>query len=76
MKAVIDRFEGEYAILLCGDEEIKVEAPRQLLPAGSTEGSWLKVSFELDPAETIAREKKINLLLEKLKNKNRKSNDN
>ena len=67
MKAVIDRFEEEYAVMLFGDEEIKVEVPRKLLP----EGSWLKVSFELDPEETMACKEKINSLLEKLKNKNR-----
>ncbi len=71
MKAVIDRFEGEYAILLFGDGEIKVEVPQKLLPEGSTEGSWLKVSFELDPEETMERKEKINSLLEKLKNKSR-----
>lgn len=76
MKAVIDRFEGEYAVMLFGDEEIKVEVPRKLLPEGSTEGSWLKVSFELDPEETMARKEKINSLLEKLVNKNRMPEDN
>jgi hypothetical protein len=76
MKAVIDRFEGEYAVMLFGDEEIKVEVPRKLLPEGSTEGSWLKVSFELDPKETMARKEKINSLLEKLINKNRMPEDN
>ena len=49
MKAVIDRFEGDHAVVLFGDEEIKVDIPRQLLPTGVKEGSWLKVSFELDP---------------------------
>ncbi len=49
MKAVIDRFEGDHAIVLFGDEETKVDIPRQLLPLGVKEGDWLNVSFELDP---------------------------
>ncbi|NLL58351.1 MAG: DUF3006 domain-containing protein [Firmicutes bacterium] len=47
MKAVIDRFEGDYAVVLFGDQ--KVDIPRQLLPKSAKEDSWLKVSFELDP---------------------------
>lgn len=49
MKAGIDHFKGNLAVLLIGDEEIKVVIPRKLLPKGVKEGSWLKVSFELDP---------------------------
>ncbi len=70
MKAVIDRFEGDLAVILIGEEEIKVNIPRQLLPAGAREGSWLKISFELDPEGTQKQETKIKGLLEKLKNKN------
>lgn len=70
MKAVIDRFEGDYAVVLFGEEEIKVDIPRVLLPAEAKEGSWLKVSFKLDEEETKKREERIKGLLEKLKNKN------
>ncbi|MFY9542033.1 MAG: DUF3006 family protein, partial [Dethiobacteria bacterium] len=31
MKAVIDRFEGDFAVVLFGDEEIKLNIPRKLL---------------------------------------------
>ena len=72
MKAVIDRFEGDIAVVLFGDEEIRVDIPRQLLPAGAREGSWLKVSFELDPEGAKKQEEKIRGLLEKLKSKNTK----
>ena len=37
MKAVIDRFEGNYAVLLFGTKEIKVDFPRELLPAAVKE---------------------------------------
>lgn len=69
MKAVIDRFEGDFAVMLFGDKEIKVEVPRQLLPENAREGSWINVSFELDDEGTNEQEKKIQGLLEKLKKK-------
>ena len=59
MKAVIDRFEGDYAVLLFGDGDLKAEIPRVLLPEGATEGSWLKVSFELDEEETLRRKERL-----------------
>ena len=69
MKAVIDRFEGDYAVVLFGDEEIIVDVPKKLLPEGSKEGSWLKMNFELDIEETKARKDRIQSKLEKLKKK-------
>lgn len=71
MHAVIDRFEGDLAVILVGDEEIKVNIPKKLLPKGAKEGSWLKVSFELDPDATKKQEEKVSALLQKLRNKNR-----
>ena len=71
MKAVIDRFEGDFAVVLVGEEEIKMDIPRQLLPPGAREGSWLKIGLELDPKGTKKQEEKISGLLEKLKNKNK-----
>lgn len=71
MKAVIDRFEEDYAVVLIGDKEIKVDIPRVLLPPGAREGSWLNVSFELNSDGTKKQEEKIKGLLEKLKNKGR-----
>ncbi len=72
MKAVIDRFEGDYAVVLFGDEEFKVDILRKLLPEGAKEGSWLNVSFELDSEGTQKQEQKIKDLLDKLKNKSGK----
>lgn len=71
MKAVIDRFEGEYAVVLIGDEEIKLDVPINLLPEGCREGGWLKMRFELDPEGTRSQEEKIVGLLDKLKKKNK-----
>lgn len=71
MKAVVDRIENDIAVLLIGDNEYKADIPLELLPEGTHEGSWLTVSFELDPAGEAQQREKITNLLEKLKNKNK-----
>ena len=74
MKAVVDRIENQTAVLLFGDEEIKVDMPLKLLPAGTREGSLLQVDFTLDRKGEAAQREKISNLLDKLKNKNRQDN--
>lgn len=69
MKAVIDKFEGNLGVVLFGDDEVKVNIPKKLLPKGAKEGSWLKVSIDIDKAGTKKQEEKIKGMLEKLKNK-------
>jgi len=71
LKAVIDRFEGDKAMVLFGDDEVKADIPRALLPADAKEGSWLKVTFEIDYDTTRERKERISGLLDKLKNKNK-----
>jgi hypothetical protein len=70
MKAVIDRFEGDCAVILFGEEERQVCIPKKYLPEAAGEGSLLEVSFELDPEGGNKQEEKVKNLLEKLKNKN------
>ena len=69
MKAVIDRFEGDFAVLLLGNEEIKVDFPKKHLPKGSREGSWLTIGIALDPEGEKQQREKITKLIDKLKNK-------
>ena len=69
MKAVVDRIEGEMAVLLLGDNEVKIEVALAELPIGTKEGSWLKVGFELDPEGEKRQKDKIGGLLGKLMNK-------
>jgi len=71
MKAVIDRFEGTYAVVLAGEEEIQLNIPRQELPAGAEEGSWLTMQFELDRTGEQQQRQKIQSLLDKVKHKHR-----
>ncbi len=69
LKAVIDRFEGEYAVVLFGEDEIKVDIPKILLPEGAKEGSWLNINFELDIEGEMKQRERIESKLEKLKRK-------
>jgi hypothetical protein len=45
MKAVIDRFEGEFAILIVGDDERHLNVSRKLLPEEAKEGHWLQLEI-------------------------------
>jgi hypothetical protein len=66
-KAVIDRFEGQYAILLVGKPNRQIDVLKKFLPAGAKEGTWLKIdvsddglkSVEIDNKETSAAQKRI-----------------
>lgn len=60
MKGIIDRFEGEYAVVECGDGKIK-NIKRSTIPAEAGEGDVLVLgdSISIDYAETKKRKEKI-----------------
>lgn len=74
-KAVIDRFEGKFAVLFVGEENRKVDIPRSQLPAGVEEGMWLRVELdggrlvraEIDPEETARMRERIAARLARLR---------
>lgn len=56
MRAVIDRFEGDKAVILYGeDEEYKMVFPRKYLPQNVDEGAILHITIEYDEAATASR---------------------
>jgi hypothetical protein len=70
MKAVIDRFERELAVLLLGDKgESKLNFPLSLLPAGCREGDILNISIERDVVGTDQAKERVTDRMEKLKKK-------
>lgn len=74
MKAVIDRFEGDYAVLLVGDAEERRDVPRHQLPAGAKEGSWLIVHadrYELDSEGEKQQREKIKAQLKRLRERSK-----
>ena len=70
--AVVDRIEGEMAVLLVGPSELRVDFPVSLLPP-IHEGAVLKLSIEVDEDEEQSRRQKAQSLLGKLLSKNNNS---
>lgn len=52
MKAVIDRFEKNKAVLLVGEDEIPVVFPKKYLPSHVGEGDYLMVEIFYDEEAT------------------------
>jgi hypothetical protein len=53
-KAVIDRFEGDKAVLLVVEEQDRLVVLKSFLPKGAKEGDWLKVDVEDDRVLSVA----------------------
>lgn len=74
-QAVIDRFEGAYAVLLVGADQQPIDVPRQDLPPNARPGDWLRitrdrgavVTAQLDSATTEAVRQRIQAKLERLR---------
>ena len=74
-KAVIDRFEGDFAILFVKENNQRLDVPRKSLPSNATEGSWLEVEVKdgkivqaaLDEQETEETRARIAAKFERLK---------
>lgn len=65
--AVIDRIEENgVAVLLAGEDELKVELPVALLPEGAVGGSHLVINVALDEAARREAEDRVTALQEKL----------
>ena len=73
-RAVIDRIEGELAVLLVGDDEKEFLLPLQDLPSGSEPGVWLKITLDgarvtqavVDPETTRTRRSRIQEIMNRL----------
>lgn len=78
-KAIIDRFEGNSAVLLVGDEQDRLVVDKCILPTGAKEGDWLKVDMKddrvfsatADPIGTADAKKRIQDKLSKLRDRNK-----
>ncbi len=62
MKWVIDRFEGDYALIGCGDMYFNI--PKSALPFGISEGDILDI--QINVAETDAKTVQVKDRLKKL----------
>jgi hypothetical protein len=67
LKAVIDRFEGDKAVLLVGDMQDHLVVSRGIIPKDAEEGDWLSVEVDgkrilrvvIDEEETAAAKRRI-----------------
>ncbi len=64
--AVIDRFEGENAVLLVGDDERQVIFPTKELPEGLDEGDYLRMNIVYDINATQRAQEEAARLLDAL----------
>ncbi len=54
VSAVIDRFEGQYAVLRVGDAGAPRDVRRTALPRGARAGHWLRLALRGDEIIAIA----------------------
>lgn len=66
LRAVLDRIEGQLAVLLVGDDEYRLILPRRLLPKEATEGSVLSISIVVDRAATQNAKNRVRNLIDRL----------
>ena len=52
LRAFLDRFEADKAVLLVGDHRFSVDVPTTCLPDEATEGTLLKITIEIDTEST------------------------
>ena len=71
MKAVIDRFEEDKAVLLAGEnEDIKVVLPKEFIPEEAEEGDYLAIDIAIDKEATDAVRAEAEALLKELQGEN------
>lgn len=68
IKAVIDRFEGNKAVLLIGEEEVGVVWPRKVLP-DANEGDILAINISVDVEATREAQAEIQKLFDSVVSK-------
>jgi len=61
---IIDRFEGEWAVIEYGERIFNF--PREALPSGAKEGDVLKIEVSVDADATRSRAEKIKRLADEL----------
>lgn len=70
MKAYIDRFENDKAVLILQKEKESIFIPRKILPNDCREGDVLVFSVKIDKPETEKEKQRISKLQKNLKKDN------
>jgi len=63
-EAIIDRFEGEYAVILLKNEEVVIK--KKVLPENVKEGDILNITFKINKTATEKRKKEVKDILNEL----------
>ena len=66
LSVFVDRFEGDYAVLLVGEDNTQVPWPIKHLPDGIAEGSIVSFTLRADTAATREAGDAIDSLIERL----------
>lgn len=61
---IIDRFEGQWAVIEYGDDVFNL--PKKALPEGSKEGDVLDIEIKVDEDATRARKERIQRMADQL----------
>lgn len=70
VEAVIDRYEGDKAVLLVGEHERSVVFPAAYLPTPLDEGAYLRLEIAFDGEATARAQKEAADLLRELQERN------
>lgn len=81
MKAYIDRFEGNLAVIIIEESKQQFTKPIEQLPEGATPGIWLRVTLksedmieiEIDQDKTNLAKNSVNHLMAQLRSKKKES---
>ena len=65
LSVFVDRFEGDYAVLLVGEDDMQVLWPIEHLPDDVAEGSIVSFTLRADTAATKEASEVINSLIER-----------
>ncbi len=66
-QAIIDRIEGDTAVLIFGEDKTPFEFPAELLPPSASEGSILSFNIKELKTETKKTKEEIQKIIKKLK---------
>ncbi len=67
INGVIDRFEGEYAVVLDREGGSLLDIPRKVLPEGAEEGSFVEIRIKVRKNKTREAMQKVEKMIKKLK---------
>lgn len=67
IKAFLDRYDGEFAVLLLGDEGREALWPADMLPDGVGEGSVLWIDISVDAAAQADARRQIDEFIDRLR---------